>query len=96
MTIELITFDGCPHAAEARANALQAIESAGVQIQLREWDRDSAAAPTYVKRYPSPTVLVDGRDVTGLAGPSDAQPAGACCAAGGAPSVDIILAALRA
>lgn len=94
--IEQITFQGCPHAAEARANAEAAIAAAGLALSLREWDRDSADAPDYARHYPSPTILVDGRGVSGAA-PADGGPvAGACCAARGAPSVPRVLAALSA
>lgn len=94
--IELITFEGCPNAAEARANAHAAIAAAGLALSLREWDRDSADAPDYARRYPSPTILVNGRDVSGADPADGGHVAGACCAAPGAPSVSSILAALSA
>ncbi len=92
MKIELIYFRGCPHTEQARANIRQALESIGVDSAVEEWDRDDPDAPAYVRGYSSPTILVDGRDVTGegtLAG-------GASCRAGGAPSVDQIRAAIAA
>lgn len=92
MKIELIYFQGCPHVDEARTNVRAALESAGIDAPVEEWDRDDAGAPGYARDYPSPTVLVNGRDVTGE-GPATG---GASCRAGGAPSVERIREALTA
>ena len=92
MNIELIYFQGCPHADQARANIKEALASAKLHTPVAEWDRDDAAAPEYARRYASPTVLVDGRDVTGAA----PDTAAASCSASGAPSVERIREALSA
>ncbi|HEX6807825.1 MAG TPA: hypothetical protein VF118_07540 [Gemmatimonadaceae bacterium] len=91
MTLELIYFRGCPHAAQARANVHAALAASGVEVAVREWDRDDAAAPPHVREYASPTVLVNGRDVSG-ASPSSDSPA---CRLGGAPSMQAILRAIE-
>lgn len=91
MKIEVISFRGCPHAEQARVNVREAISTAGIAVSVVEWDRDEAGAPPYVRGYPSPTVLVDGRDVSGDAGTSDH----ASCRTAGAPSAESILQALR-
>ncbi|HKV50038.1 MAG TPA: hypothetical protein VJO52_02460 [Gemmatimonadaceae bacterium] len=96
MRVELITFEGCPHAAAARTNVRTALSAAGLSLPLDEWDRESAAAPAYTRRYPSPTVLVNGRDVSAETGGTRLTEAAAACRAGGAPSVAAILVALRA
>lgn len=90
MKVELIYFRDCPHAADARSNLREALAAAGMQLPVEEWDRDDVAAPAYVRRYASPTVLVNGRDVSG-----DTPSAGAAsCRAGGAPSTETIRRAL--
>lgn len=92
MKVELIYFRGCPHAEQARTNLHRALESVGLDSTVEEWDRDDPDAPAYARAYASPTVLVDGRDVTGdvpLGG-------GASCRANGAPSVDQIREAIAA
>jgi mercuric ion transport protein len=86
-TVDLIYFDGCPNAGAAR-QTLSALLPDG---SWREWVLSSAATPERFRRYGSPTVLVDGRDVTG-----EGEGAGAlACRADGAPSREIIQAALR-
>lgn len=90
MKIELIYFDGCPNAGRARANLQRALADAAVRMPVIEWEQGNPAAPPYVGAYGSPTVLVNGRDVTGV-GPG----AGAACRADGAPSVALVRAALE-
>ncbi|HEX8724532.1 MAG TPA: hypothetical protein VF737_03975 [Gemmatimonadaceae bacterium] len=93
MKLELIYFRDCPHAAEARANLRAALAAAGmVDLPVTEWDRDDAAAPDYVRGYASPTVLVNGHDVSGDTAPV----AAASCRATGAPTVATIREALAA
>lgn len=92
MRVELIYFQGCPNVQRARENLRAAMSAAGVDPAVEEWDRDAPETPSYARRYPSPTVLVDGRDVCGDAGGSEE----ASCRALGAPDVDVILAALSA
>jgi hypothetical protein len=88
--VDLIYFEGCPHVAAARANLRTAIESVGAGPTWREWDAASEATPSELRRYGSPTVLVDGRDVTGGVG----QAGGMACRTDGAPSVAVIAARL--
>ncbi len=89
-TIELIHFEGCPNVGAARENLVEALRNLGWALEWTEWDLESPDAPEYVGRYGSPSVLVNGVDVTG-AGPGTA---GLACSSEGAPSVDAILAAL--
>lgn len=88
--IELIYFDGCPNAEAARVNLRQALETLGLQVRWQEWEQGDTAAPAHAREYGSPTVLVDGRDVTGVG----AGVAAAACRADGAPSIETIQAAL--
>ncbi|HSM09259.1 MAG TPA: alkylmercury lyase [Gemmatimonadota bacterium] len=88
--IELIFFDGCPNAEQAREN-LRAIP--GV-VSWVEWNLSSPDTPDRFRRYGSPTVLVDGRDVTGEAAPGDEGEA-MSCRTDGAPSTAVIRRALE-
>ena len=80
--IELIHFDGCPNVERAREN-LRAVLG---DDSWTEWNLSSADTPERFRRYGSPTVLVDGRDVTGDNGGTD----GMACRADGAPSPELI------
>jgi hypothetical protein len=91
-TIELIYFDGCPHAAAARENLRVALEGEHLPGEWQEWNQHSPGTPAHAKQYGSPTVLVDGRDVTG----QGAGVAASACRADGAPAVQTISAALAA
>lgn len=89
--IELVYFDGCPHAEEARGNITAALARTSARPGAwAEWDLTDPATPDEFKQYGSPTVLVDGRDVTGD-GPNSAAMA---CRADGAPSIEVIEARL--
>ena len=89
--IELIYFDGCPNLEAARANLQQALEEANVPPKWREWEQSDADAPAHVQQHGSPTILVNGRDVTG----AEVVVAAPSCRADGAPSVAAIGAALE-
>jgi mercuric ion transport protein len=90
-TIELIYFDGCPNLEAARANLLEALRSLDLPPDWYEWEREDSASPPYVKEYGSPTILINGQDVTGVA----RGVAAAACRADGAPSVDTIKDAME-
>jgi hypothetical protein len=94
MRIELIYFEGCPHAGLARENLRAALAGAGRREPVVEWRQDDPTAPPYVLGHASPTVLVDGRDVTGAGAGVAADLR--CCRVAGAPSVAVIRAALSA
>ena len=96
-TVELIFDADCPNAPRARARLRTALETAGLPVHWAEWDRVSEFAPDYVRRYGSPTVLVNGVDVASAA----QLDAGSGCRVyrsanglDGAPPVDVILRAL--
>ena len=95
-TIELIYFPGCPHVAAAREQVKQACAIAGADAAWNEIDATADDAPAHARACGSPTVLVDGRDVTG-----EAPGGGTSCRVyvgsevRGAPPVAAIVAALR-
>jgi len=92
MSIELIYFEGCPNVGAARGNLRSALDMLGLAHEWTEWDLEAPEAPDRVRGYGSPTVLVNGLDVTGAA----EGPAGLACSAAGAPQVESIRAALNA
>ena len=66
MTIELIYFEGCPNAEAARTNLRAALTSLGKRPEWTEWDLTSPSSPDHVRAFGSPTILVNGTDVTGV------------------------------
>jgi len=98
-TVELIYDHDCPNVELTRTRLLQAFAEAGISARWEEWERGDDSSPSHVGAYGSPTILINGKDVAG-AHPSENI---ACCRlyAGanggfnGAPSVEMIAAALR-
>jgi hypothetical protein len=91
LSIELVYFSGCPHVDAARESLRTALDAAGLPPQWVEWDQTNAVTPERVHAYGSPTVLIDGVDVTG-ARPAD----GMSCRADGIPPTLAIVDALEA
>lgn len=92
MKIQLIYFSGCPNAAGARDALRQALAAEHVPAIFDEIDTDSSAAPSWSRRWPSPTILIDGQDIASDGGTSDVH-SRACRL--NAPTVDEIRAHLR-
>lgn len=91
MQIDLVYFEGCPHAAAARARLREVLGSLGFTAEWHEWDSEHAATPPQFRGYSSPTVLVNGIDVE-----RKSPTSGAGCAVGGGPSVEALRNALAA
>ena len=89
--IELVYFDGCPNARQARDNIRSAVEAFGRPLEWSEWDLMAESTPEDFRRYGSPTVLIDGQDVTGAGASAVAM----ACRTDGAPSVASIAEKLR-
>jgi len=101
MVVEIIYFEGCPNLPDAREHLMQAFAKSGRIQQWQEWNRDDPESPPYASHYGSPTILVDGKDVTG--DPPIEDGSAACRVylddsgvAQGAPAIDTIVAALVA
>lgn len=101
VVVELVYFEGCPNVPLARDRLAQAFAAAGLAPQWREWERNDPASPVHVRAFGSPSILVNGRDVTGMEPSRD--DVGACRVYSqqsgkfeGAPAVDILVKALRA
>jgi hypothetical protein len=96
--VELIYDHDCPNATNARAQLVRAFAETGLPPRWTEWARGDPESPDYVRGYGSPTILVEGDDVAGIA-PADEV---SCCrlyadASGGmqgAPAVRAIASAL--
>lgn len=69
--IEFIYEQSCPNVADARVQLRLALEQTGLPARWQEWERNDPNSPAYARRYGSPSILVDGRDVAGEPG-SDA------------------------
>ena len=100
MNIELITDADCPNVEATRAVLREALDALGLSRGWTEWDRGAESSPPYARCYGSPTVLVNGIDVSGESGAAD----GNCCRiyqdeAGkffGVPSRESVVEALKA
>jgi len=62
--VELIYSADCPNTGAVRAQLLRAFAAARLAPRWTEWQRDANDSPDYVRQYGSPTLLVDGRDLT--------------------------------
>ena len=89
-SIELVFFEGCPNAEHARENLRTALGSTDGAAAWKEWDLLSESTPERFREYGSPTVLVNGVDVTG----EGLGNAAMACRADGAPPVSSILEGL--
>jgi len=56
----------CPNVGGAIDSLVRALRSANQLPNWKEWERTSLEAPAYARRYGSPTILVDGRDIAGV------------------------------
>jgi hypothetical protein len=97
-TVEFIYDLDCPNVADARANLKHALDQTGLPPAWQEWERADPNAPAHARRYGSPTVLVNGKDVAGML-PSDA-PSCRIYSEGqgrnrGVPSVELMATAIR-
>ena len=91
--IELIATEGCPHAAELGDNLCEALR--GLSLCCCEIDPNKLPAGDPRRGYPSPSILVDGRDIFGLEPRADGSHQ--CRTYGdGLPSAEAIRAAIRA
>jgi mercuric ion transport protein len=93
MKIQLLYFEGCPNLEPARAALRDALVAEQIDQAVEEIDVESPTAPESLRGWGSPTILIDGKDVTGAA-----RTTGSSCRlyANGAPTVDEIRARLAA
>jgi len=89
--IELVFFEGCPHADEARRRLRRVMDQSGLKTEWQEWDTGKEGTPGAYLGFGSPTILIDGRAVGG-----GTPGSGMGCVVEGAPSEEAIQDALRA
>lgn len=95
--IALLFFPGCPHIEAARHQLRRACDVVGRPATWVELDVTAPDAPAHTRGFGSPTILVDGRDVTG-AGPGAAASSCRVYAGtdvAGAPPLQAVVQALR-
>ena len=73
MSVELIYDPDCPNVDRARERLNQALRLADRPPEWTEWNREDAEVPDYVRRYGSPTILVNEEDVSGVSEDADAN-----------------------
>ena len=66
-TTELIYFPGCSNVDEARAQLRRAFIAVNLKPTWVEHQTSDPDFPAHARGYGSPTILVDGRDVMGIA-----------------------------
>jgi len=71
-TVEFIYDRDCPNVEAARAALREALRALRRTTVWQEWDRADKNVPDYVRAWGSPTILVDGKDIAGMA-PGDAS-----------------------
>ena len=67
MIVELIYDVDCPNVPAARSQLIKAFMQTGVSARWQEWERGSPDTPDHARAYGSPTILVDGKDIAGVA-----------------------------
>jgi hypothetical protein len=65
MNVELIYERTCPNVEAARTRLMQAFHRACIPAKWREWEVSRPETPEYARQYGSPTILVNGNDVSG-------------------------------
>ncbi|MBX2886925.1 MAG: hypothetical protein KTR32_43660 [Granulosicoccus sp.] len=89
MHIQLLVFDGCPLAAPARENLKKALSICEIE-NFDEIDILDAASPEDLQGWGSPTILINGEDITGYP-----KGGGVCCrvyeTGDGAPDIQTIV-----
>ena len=99
MKIELIYDRECPNVGDTRINLMRTLAATGWPPQWTEWNRSDPIAPDEIHRFGSPTILVDGVEISAR---EDAN-GGPCCRMyryadqrlRGVPPTDLIASALR-
>lgn len=92
--IKFLSFEGCPLAPRALAALKDAIKSQSRGYQIRHIDLLGAATPRSLRRWGSPTILLNGQDITG-ASSGDANSCRIYNGPGGVPTVQEIAEALQ-
>ena len=97
--VELIYDSDCPNIEAAREQLRLALQQTDQHPKWKEWDRGDPSSPPRVRRFGSPTILVDGNDVAG----HSPDAGGNCCrlysspenGLQGVPPLETVVSALR-
>ncbi len=91
MKIQLLYFECCPNVDAARTALREALAAEKRDLPIEEVDVERPDTPEWARGWGSPTILIDGMDITG----QERSNASSCrLYAGGAPSVEAIRARL--
>ena len=96
--IELIYDADCPNVALAREQLSRALTIVDLPQHWKEWSSDDPERPERARGYGSPTILVEGQDVSGagqLDGTAGCRVYSTAEGLRGVPTVEEIAAALR-
>ena len=100
--VDLVFDVDCPNVDAARCVIRRALVATGFPPVWREWTRDAADTPPALRGLGSPTILVDGTDVSIVEGPvTDIERSNSCRiyhhgdALRGVPPVEVIARALE-
>lgn len=68
VTVKFLSFDGCPLAPRALSHLQQAVEELRGQINIavKQVDLMHPATSESMKRWGSPTILLNGQDISGI------------------------------
>ena len=94
-TIELLGFPDCPNTPVMRANLAAALASIGLGWTFQETNQEQLPESDIRRGYPTPTVLLGGRDVFGLPVPTVAS-MGCRIYPGGVPNANVLADKLKA
>ena len=95
MKIELLGFPGCPNTPAMRDNLRAALQCMGGGMTFTDTNQESLPEGDMRRGWPTPTVLVNGADLFGMAPPS-APSMGCRMYVGGVPDAESIAAKLKA
>ena len=71
MKVQLLYFQGCPNVEEARKVLRAALGACALMdVAVEELDVEAATTPIELRRWGSPTILVNGVDVAGELAPT--------------------------
>jgi hypothetical protein len=99
--VDLVFGAECPNVEYARALLRTALVAVGLPAEWREWERDGADTPAHLRGLGSPTILVNGIDVSGAEETDDSAERANCCRVyyvdgrlRGVPALDAVAAGL--
>jgi hypothetical protein len=94
MNVEFIYDQDCPNVRPTREVLFKAFCQLQQTPNWQEWDRNCPNSPHYVRKHGSPTILVNGEDISGFEPDSGAN----CCRiydGAGVPSFELVYSKLQ-